>query len=158
VRAALRPDRSIDPAKIARVERGDLARSVVATGKIQPRAKIEVKSKASGIVQKILVDYGEFVRQGQVLLELDKEDLQARLREAKATLQAAEAAEEAAQAAYERNKVEAEGPDLPFLKSNMDRARKLQTEGLISKSLLETRRKPTRWRSTSRWRPCATWR
>lgn len=137
LRAALQPDRSIDPAKLARVERGDLARSVVATGKIQPRAKVEVKSKASGLVKKILVDYGDFVRQGQVLVELDKEELEARVREAKATLVAAEANEEAAQAAYERNKVEAEGPDLPFLKSNMVRARKLHGEGLIAKSMLE---------------------
>jgi HlyD family secretion protein len=41
---------SIDPNKLAKVTRGDVARSVVATGKIQPITKVEVKSKASGIV------------------------------------------------------------------------------------------------------------
>jgi len=51
--AALKPNRQIDPSKLAAVERGDLAKSVVATGKIEPLAKVEVKSKASGIVQKI---------------------------------------------------------------------------------------------------------
>ncbi len=80
VRAALKPDNKIDPSKIASVERGNIARSVVATGKIEPRAVVEVKSKASGIVKKILVEYGDTVRQGQVLAELDKEELQARLR------------------------------------------------------------------------------
>jgi len=137
VRAALKPDRTIDPSKLAAVEHGDIARSVVATGKIEPRAKVEVKSKASGIVKEIFVDYGEWVKQGEVLVELDKEELQARVREARATLLAAEAAGQAAQASYERNQVEAEGPDLPFLKSSMERAHKLHEDGLISRAVLE---------------------
>ena len=135
--AALRPNNQVDPSKLAAVTRGDLARSVVATGKIQPRTKVEVKSKASGIVKQILVDYGTFVKQDQVLAELDKEELRARVREANANLQAAQAALESAQAAHERNQVEAEGPDLPFLKVGMQRARNLHKEGLISKSLVE---------------------
>jgi HlyD family secretion protein len=137
VRAALKPDYRIDPSKLAVVERGALARSVVATGKIEPRAIVEVKSKASGIVKQLHVDYGDTVRQGQVLAELDKEELQARQREAKANLQAAQAAEEAALAALERNKVEAEGPDLPFLKASMERSRQLHKEGLIAKAVVE---------------------
>ena len=137
VRAALKPDNKIDPSKIVSIERGNIARSVVATGKIEPRATVEVKSKASGIVKQIFVNYGDLVKQGQVLADLDKEELQARLREAKANLQAAQATEESALASLERNKVEAEGPDLPFLKSGMDRARQLHKEGLIAKNLVE---------------------
>ena len=91
IKAAFKPNHQIDPSKLAKIERGDIARSVVATGKIQPRSKVEVKSKASGIVKKLMVDYGEFVRQGQVLAELDKEELQAQVREAKAILLAARA-------------------------------------------------------------------
>jgi HlyD family secretion protein len=135
--AALRPDNQIDASKLGSVERGDIARSVVATGKIQPKAKVEVKSKASGIVKQILVGYGTFVKQGQILMELDKEELQARLREAQANLQAAQAATESAEASHARNQVEAEGPDLPFLKTSMERARNLHQEGLMSKSLVE---------------------
>src|SRR6266446_5605732 len=73
VKAALSPSRTIDPSKIASVERGDLARVVVATGKIQPLSKVEIKSKASGIVKKLYVDYGERVKQRQLLAELNKE-------------------------------------------------------------------------------------
>ncbi|MEN6606316.1 MAG: efflux RND transporter periplasmic adaptor subunit, partial [Bryobacteraceae bacterium] len=58
-------------------------------------------------------------------------------REARATLLAAQASEEASKATYERNKVEAEAPDLPFLKLGMERARNLHKQGLISKSVLE---------------------
>ncbi|MCL6481607.1 MAG: efflux RND transporter periplasmic adaptor subunit [Firmicutes bacterium] len=128
---------TIDPSRLAVVERGDIARSVVATGKVQPLAKVEVKSKASGIVKRIYVDYGDRVRQGQVLVELDREELAARVREARAQLQAAQAAEQAALAILERNQVEAEGPDLPFLKASWERARNLYEEGLIAKSTLE---------------------
>jgi HlyD family secretion protein len=128
---------TIDPSQLATIERGDIVRSVVATGKIQPLAKVEVKSKASGIVKRVYVDYGDRVRQGQVLVELDREELAARVREARAQLQAAQAAEQAARAALERNQVEAEGPDLPFLKSSWERARELYQDGLIAKSTLE---------------------
>ena len=137
LKAALRPNHQIDPSKLAGVERGDIARSVVATGKIEPLAKVEVKSKASGIVKQIFVHYSDWVKQGQVLVELDKEELQARAREARAALLAAQASEEAANATYERNKVEAEGPDLPFLKSSLERARKLHSQGLIAQSVME---------------------
>jgi HlyD family secretion protein len=137
IAAALRPNRQIDASKLAAVERGDLARSVVATGKIEPLAKVDVKSKASGIVEKIFADYGDRVKQGQVLVELDKEQLRAREAEARANLQAAEAAVQSAQATFERNVVDAQGPDLPFLKSTAERNRKLAAEGLISASLLD---------------------
>ncbi len=135
--AALRPNQVLDPSKLARVERGELVRSVVAVGKIEPRAKVEVKSKASGIVKQIFVHYSDWVKQGQVLVELDKEELQARVREARAALTAAHAAEQAAVAAYERNQVEAQGPDLPFLKAALERAEQLYQQGLIAKSVLE---------------------
>lgn len=134
---ALKPNKEIDPSKLATVEKGDIARSVVATGKIQPLVKVEIKSKASGIVKKLYVDYGERVKAGQLLCELDKEELQARVREARATLQATQAAQESAKAALERNQVEAEGPDVPFLKKNMERAQQLYADGLVAKSAVE---------------------
>ena len=84
VKAALSPSHEIDPSKLAVVERGDLARVVVATGKIQPLSKAEIKSKASGIVKQIFVDYGDRVKAGQVLAELDKIQLEAVVRESRA--------------------------------------------------------------------------
>ncbi|MGA2436197.1 MAG: efflux RND transporter periplasmic adaptor subunit, partial [Bryobacteraceae bacterium] len=113
------------------------ARSVVATGKIEPLAKVEVKSKASGIVKRVFFQYSDWVKQGQVLVELDKEELQAQVREARAALGAASAVVESAEATYERSKVEAEGPDLPFLKSSVERAAQLNKQGLIAQSLFE---------------------
>jgi len=128
--AARRGGKEIDPSRLAAIEKGDLARSVVATGKVQPLTKVEIKSKASGLVKRLFVDYGDQVKEGQVLAELDREQLEAAVREARANLLAAEAS-------WERNKVEAEGPDLPFLKSALERARQLYSDGLIAPSLLE---------------------
>jgi HlyD family secretion protein len=137
VYAALRPAHDIDPSKLAAAERGDLARVVVATGKIQPLSKVEVKSKASGMVKKLYVDYDDRVKQGQTLVELDKVQLQAAVREAEANYQAAQASLESSRAQLERNKVDAEGPDVPFLKLNMDRAEQMYKDGVMSKSFVE---------------------
>src|SRR5712691_13344317 len=141
VKAALSPNHEIDPAKLANVERGDLARVVVATGKIQPLSKAEIKSKASGIVKKIYVDYGDRVRVGQVLAELDKVQLAAIVRGASANLEAAEATLASAKATLERNKVDAEGPDVPFLKLSMERAEREFREGVVSLSVVEDAQK-----------------
>jgi HlyD family secretion protein len=134
---AMRSSHEIDPSQLSDVERGDIARSVVATGKIEPLAKVEVKSKASGIVDELFVDYGDLVKRGQVLAELDKEELRARVRELHASLMAAQAAEQAAAASYQRNIVEAKAPDLPFLKADKERASGLYTDGLISQASVE---------------------
>lgn len=131
---------SIDASRLATVERGDLARSVVATGRIEPISKVDIKSKANGIIEKLRVDVGDQVRSGQVLAELDKENLAARLREARAALMGAEASVRAAQAEYEKNKVEAEGPEVDLARRNLERAEKLHADKLISQQNLEEAR------------------
>src|SRR5207248_4101048 len=112
----------IDPSKLAKVEKGDLAKSVVATGKVEPITKVEVKSKASGIVKKLLVDAGDRVKKGQLLAQLDKEEISAQVAQSQAGLQAAEASLKSAEADFERAKVDAEGPDVPILKRAYERA------------------------------------
>jgi HlyD family secretion protein len=132
LRAISRTPAKIEPEKLAVASRMDLARSVVATGKIQPVTKVEVKSKASGIILKLPVNVGDVVKAGQVICELDKNDLMPRLRQAQAALNMAEAQLKSAQADVERNKVEAAAPDLPFLKSAMERARAMYKEDIIA--------------------------
>jgi HlyD family secretion protein len=139
--AATRGSTKIDPSKLGKVERGDLAKSVVATGKIEPITNVEVKSKASGIVQKLLADYGDPVKKGQILAELDKEQILAQVDQQKASLQAAEAAAHAAQADLEHAKVDAEGPDIPMLKRAFERAQKMAKDGVVSDSTLDDAQK-----------------
>ncbi|MBZ5573861.1 MAG: efflux RND transporter periplasmic adaptor subunit [Acidobacteriia bacterium] len=127
----------IDPSKLAKVEKGDLAKSVVATGKVTPITKVEVKSKASGIVKKLFVEYGDTVKKGQLLAQLDKDEIQAQVDQSRAALQAAEANWTSSQADYERSKVDAEGPDVPLLKRQYDRAVEMAKAGVVSESALD---------------------
>ena len=135
--AATRGGTKIDPTKLQKVDRSDLAKSVVATGKVEPITKVEVKSKASGIVKKLLVDYGDRVKKGQVLAQLDKVEIEAQVEQSRAALQAAQASMSSAQADYERSKVDAEGPDVPLLKRAYDRSIGMAKDGVVSTSALE---------------------
>ena len=135
-----RPASPIDPSRLATVERGDLARSVVATGKIEPISKVEIKSKANGIIKELKVQVGDMVSQGQVLAELDKDNLEAQLREARAALAGAQANLKAGEAELAKNQVEAEGPDVPFARRNLERADQLMKDALISQQNLDDAR------------------
>ena len=106
----------------------------MATGKIEPITKVEIKSKASGIILKLPVNVGDVVAQGQVICELDQNNLLPQVRQAQAALSVAEADLKSAQADYERYKVDAAGPDVPFLKRDMDRARKMFAGALIARN------------------------
>jgi len=131
----------IDPTKLAKVEKHDLAKSVVATGKVQPITNVEIKSKASGIVKKLFVDAGDKIKKGQLLAQLDKEEIQAQVEQGHAALAASQASLTGAQADYERAKVDAEGPDVPLLKRAYDRATGMAKDGVVSTSALEDAQK-----------------
>jgi HlyD family secretion protein len=128
---------NVDAAKLAVAERGTMVRSVVATGKIEPITKVEIKSKANGIIKALHVDVDTVVNTNDVLVELDREQLEATLRGAEANLQAARASLEGAQAALKKNVVEAEGPDVEFARRTYDRAKMLFAERLIAQSALD---------------------
>jgi HlyD family secretion protein len=135
--AATHGGTKIDPSKLQKVEKGDLAKSVVATGKVTPITKVEVKSKASGIVKKLLVDAGDRVKKGQLLAQLDKVEIEAQVEQSRAAVESAEASLASSEADYERAKVDAEGPDVPLLKRAYDRAIGMAKEGVVSTSALE---------------------
>jgi HlyD family secretion protein len=126
-----------DPSALATVERGTMIRSVVATGKVEPITKVEIKSKANGIIEVLRVDVGDLVKPGDVLVELDKENLSARAREERANLQAAEASLKGADAALQKNVIEAEGPDVEFARRAYARAQALFEQKLAPQSGLD---------------------
>ena len=128
---------AIDPNKLAKVTRGDVARSVVATGKIQPITKVEVKSKASGIVEKLYVDINNVVHKGQELAQLDQQEIQAQVEAQRAQLASAEANVTTYEANIEQDKVNAAAPDLPMYKATLDRNMEMQKEGVVSRQALD---------------------
>jgi HlyD family secretion protein len=127
----------IDPSRIATVERGTMVRSVVATGKVEPITKVEIKSKANGIIKVVDVDVDKVVNAGDILVELDKDQLMAALRGAEANLEAARASLEASEAQLKKNVVEAEGPDAEFARRAYERAQTLFAQKLIAQSALD---------------------
>jgi HlyD family secretion protein len=127
----------IDPNRLAKVTRGDVARSVVATGKIQPITKVEVKSKASGIVEKLYVDINYQVKKGQQLAQLDQQEIVAQVDAQRAQLASAQANVGTYEANIEQDKVNAAAPDLPMYKQTLDRNLEMQKEGIVSRQVLD---------------------
>jgi HlyD family secretion protein len=134
-----KPD-PISEDRLVTVEQGDLARSVVATGSIIPITTVALKSKASGLVKNILVEEGDHVGEGQVLIELDKELLRAQLRGSEANRMAAaarleEARAEVSSARTMKKKLQL---DVDNLEDNeVQRYRSMSDEKIISFSELD---------------------
>jgi HlyD family secretion protein len=126
-----------EPSQLAKAETGDIARSVVATGKVQPITKVEVKSKASGIVTRLDVDINNRVKQGQVLAQLDQQEILDQVAAQKAQLAAAESNARAAAASIQYDKVNAEAPDLPMYKNTYERNLQMSKQGVVSQQSLD---------------------
>jgi HlyD family secretion protein len=122
----------IDPNKIAKVTRGDVARSVVATGKITPITQVEVKSKTSGIVEKLYVDINAVVKKGQPLAQLDQQEIVAQVAAQRAQLSSAQANVGTYEANLDQDKVNAAAPDLPMYKATLDRNLAMLKDGIVS--------------------------
>ena len=74
------------------VERGDVVEKAVATGTIEPRSEVDVKSKVSGVVRRQFVEAGDFVEAGAPLLEIRPDPTPLELVEARRQLQLQEMA------------------------------------------------------------------
>jgi HlyD family secretion protein len=138
-------DKTIPPEKLGRVEEGSIAKSVVAIGKVEPLSKVEIKSKASGIIKYLYVNVGDKVKEGQLLVELDKETLEAQLKEARAFLTAAEGTlpeidseGRTLRAGLNKAQLEAENKDYDFMVTEFARRKELFSQGLIPKSELDS--------------------
>jgi HlyD family secretion protein len=127
----------LDPSQLGTAETGDIARSVVATGKVQPITEVEVKSKASGIVTGLDTDINQTVHKGQPLAHLDQQEILDQVAAQKAQLAAAESSARSAAAAVQYDRVAAEAPDLPMLQHTYDRALAMQKDGIVSQQALD---------------------
>jgi len=70
---------------------GDLAETVTATGTLSPVDAVELGAEVTGRLTRVLVDVNDRVEAGQVLAEIDPEQLSARVQEARAQLGSAQA-------------------------------------------------------------------
>ena len=88
--------------KLVKVERGNVYEKALAIGRIEPRNEIAVKSKVSGIVERILVEVGDEVALHQPLIEILPNPTPLEYAEAKRAAELSEIDLEKAQAEYNR--------------------------------------------------------
>ncbi|HXI63061.1 MAG TPA: efflux RND transporter periplasmic adaptor subunit [Gemmatimonadales bacterium] len=91
VSAGARRDRGQE-VRFDKVGRRDLVAAVTASGKIQPKKKVDVSADITGRITKIAVREGDFVKQGQFLIQIDPTVYQANLQQAAATMASSQAA------------------------------------------------------------------
>ncbi|HPS73538.1 MAG TPA: efflux RND transporter periplasmic adaptor subunit [Bacteroidales bacterium] len=96
-------------------QRGDISKTVITTGTVQPVNTVSVGSQVSGTIEKLYVDYNSVVKQGQLLAELDKTLFEASLNQAKSN--------------YAQVKSQ-----LDYQKGNFERQSQLYKVGAISKA------------------------
>lgn len=86
---SLAPEASPEPGYLHRVERAPIEDSLIATGFVRPAMTVEVRAETSGLVAEVLVNEGDTVRQGQVLVRLSSALAEAAVDEAEARLRQA---------------------------------------------------------------------
>ena len=82
----------------AKIERGNIAAAVSASGTVTPVTQVQVSSQVSGQIKELFVDFNSDVKQGQLIARLDPETFEYRLRQSTADLEAARASVLTAQA------------------------------------------------------------
>jgi HlyD family secretion protein len=75
----------------AAVERREIVETVTATGRIQPVTQVNISADVSAKIIRLSVKEGDWVEQGQHLLDLDRERYQAEVESAEANLRASQA-------------------------------------------------------------------
>ncbi|MCB9679445.1 MAG: efflux RND transporter periplasmic adaptor subunit [Alphaproteobacteria bacterium] len=110
------------------VERGQLALTVTAVGKLEPLDEVSVSSELSGIVRQVYVEANDTVHAGQVLAELDTQVLTAQARQSHAQVDAGDASVRQALANVNAAKVE------------RDRAKDLIAKNAISQAAYDQAR------------------
>ena len=70
----------------AEVTRGDIVRSIMVTGTVQPARTVAIGSQVSGTIRLIDVDFNDAVRAGQTVARLDSTIYEAQFAEASARL------------------------------------------------------------------------
>src|SRR6266511_1698129 len=90
ISAGARRDRGVE-VRFEKVGRRDLVAAVTASGKIQPKKKVDISADITGRITRIAVREGDFVQKGQFLLQIDPTIYQANMQQADALLASSQA-------------------------------------------------------------------
>ncbi len=112
----------------AAVARGDITRTVTATGTVNPVLTIIVGSYVSGVIKEIHCDYNTQVKQGQVCAKIDPSPYQTVVDQNKANLSMA------------RAQLEKTKANLAYVRLNYERNARLAATNAVSKDTLDLSR------------------
>jgi HlyD family secretion protein len=113
-------------------DRGEVVRTVSASGKLRALNTIKVGSEISGQVTQVYVDFNSPVTAGQVLAEIDPTRIRARVQQAQAQVSLARASLAQADAAIVRARTDVEVQQRQYA-----RAQELVKQGFVSKAALD---------------------
>jgi HlyD family secretion protein len=99
-----RSGKKVQPATVitARPQYGYIAKSVTATGNVEPDDTVSVGAQVSGVVKNVYADFNSVVRQGQLIAKVDPSIMMAQVDEAKASLANAQSNLEYQKSTFER--------------------------------------------------------
>ena len=99
----------------SKAQYGYIAKSITATGTVQPVDTVSVGAQVSGVVKNVYVDFNSIVKQGQLLAKVDPSIIREQTEQSKANLANAQS-------------------NLDYQQNNFDRQKKLYNLGAISKA------------------------
>ena len=79
------------PQKTEIAKRDELVVKISASGNLEALVSVEVKSNVEGEIDKLYVEEGDFVEKGQMLLQIDDEQIREEMKQAEANVSAAQA-------------------------------------------------------------------
>jgi HlyD family secretion protein len=87
---------------VAEVKRRDVAKIITASGNIQPKKRVNVSASAIGKITRLAVREGDYVAEGDFLLEIDPTSYQSAVEQLRAAVRGAEAALDLEEATLEK--------------------------------------------------------
>src|SRR5713101_5165376 len=112
----------------AKVTRGPIVRSVIATGTVNPVTTVQVGSYVSGPIQAIYADFNAPVKAGQLIAKIDPRPFAVKVDESRSALDSAKA------------QIGKDLADLAYKKVSFERNQRLFAADAVSKDTLDSAR------------------
>jgi RND family efflux transporter MFP subunit len=117
------------------VKTGEIAASVSSSGNLRALRDVALATQAEGIVQRVMAEEGDFVKEGQALVQLDEKPLRIRLELSKEKLAQAKSQLEKARIRQEKTQVQIDHAQREFT-----RYKTAHESGLVSEQEADRRR------------------
>jgi len=136
--ASQRVARGDIPVQVAAVTRQPMTYSLVANGDISPLFQVDLSPKVSGYLEKISVQIGDSVKQGQVIAQIDRAEFVQKVKEIEAKLAQAKAAADEVEAGTRSEDIRQAEEAVKQAQSRFDNAKttRQRMEALYSREII----------------------